>query len=46
MPDVEIHYLTKEKFYPVIKANPYISRIHIFKDDLSGSDQDIKKHQI
>lgn len=42
MPDVEIHYLTKEKFYPVIKANPYISRIHIFKDDLSGVIRSLK----
>ncbi|RLD81139.1 MAG: glycosyl transferase [Bacteroidetes bacterium] len=33
-PDAEIHYLTKEKFYPVIKANPYISRIYTFANDL------------
>lgn len=27
-PDVEIHYLTKKQFVPVIKANPYIDKIH------------------
>lgn len=32
LPDSEIHYLTKEKFYPVIKANPHITRIHTFKE--------------
>ncbi len=34
IPDAEIHYLTKEKFYPLVKANPNISRIHIFNDKL------------
>ena len=36
LPDAEIHYLTKEKFYPVLKANPHISRIHTFRDDLGS----------
>ena len=35
IPEAEIHYLTKEKYLPVIKANPHISRIHMFKDDIS-----------
>ncbi len=34
IPDAEIHYLTKEKYYPVIKANPHIKRIHTFNNDL------------
>ena len=34
LPDSEIHYLTKEKFFPVIRANPYIDRIHTLKNDL------------
>lgn len=34
LPDAEIHYLTKEKFYPVIKANPHITRIHTFREKL------------
>ena len=43
LPDAEIHYLTKEKFYPVIKANPNISRIHTFKDDLGQVIRSLKK---
>jgi len=43
IPDAEIHYLTKEKFYPVIKANPHIDHIHTFNADLSGLLQDLKK---
>ncbi len=35
LPDSEIHYLTKEKFFPVIAANPYIDRIHTLKNDLN-----------
>jgi ADP-heptose:LPS heptosyltransferase len=36
LPDAEIHYLTKEKYYPVIKANPHVTRIHTFKENLGG----------
>lgn len=32
--DSEIHFLTKEQFVPVIKANPYIDKIHFLKNDL------------
>ncbi|MEN8225567.1 MAG: glycosyltransferase family 9 protein [Bacteroidota bacterium] len=35
VPDAEIHYLTKEKFYPILIANPYIDQIHTFNDALS-----------
>jgi ADP-heptose:LPS heptosyltransferase len=45
LPDAEIHYLTKEKFYPVIKANPYISHVHIFKDDLGQTIRTLKKNR-
>ncbi len=27
----EVHFLTKEQFLPVVKANPYIDRIHIYE---------------
>jgi len=42
LPDAEIHFLTKEKFYPVLKANPYITRIHTFKDKLGGLINELK----
>lgn len=32
--DSEIHFLTKEQFVPIVKANPYIDRIHFIKNDL------------
>jgi len=42
LPDAEIHYLTKEKFYPVIKANPYITRIHTFNEKLGERIKELK----
>ncbi len=33
-PHAEIHFLTKEKFEPILKSNPYISKIHTIKDDV------------
>lgn len=32
--DSEIHFLTKEQFVPIVKANPYIDKIHFIKNDL------------
>lgn len=32
--DIEIHYVVKKKFYPVIKANPYISKFHIVEKSI------------
>jgi ADP-heptose:LPS heptosyltransferase len=34
-PDVEVHYLTKESFLPVIKANPYIDKIYTIRKEIS-----------
>lgn len=30
----EIHYAVKEQFAPVISANPYIDKLHLFRGDL------------
>lgn len=30
----EIHFVTKKAFLPVIRANPYIDRIHVLEDNL------------
>ena len=43
LPDAEIHFLTKEKFYPVIKANPDIDHLHVFQDDLASVIRTLKK---
>ncbi|HSG68467.1 MAG TPA: glycosyltransferase family 9 protein [Bacteroidales bacterium] len=43
LPEVELHYLTKEKFVPVISSNPFIERIHILKDDLASVIRELKE---
>jgi ADP-heptose:LPS heptosyltransferase len=32
---VEVHYLTKKAFQPVLAANPYIDKLHLLGDSLS-----------
>lgn len=32
----EIHYVTKKQFLPLLEANPYIDRLHVFDGDLSS----------
>jgi ADP-heptose:LPS heptosyltransferase len=34
-PETEIHYLTKKQNYPLLQANPYISRIWQFDDNFN-----------
>ena len=34
LPDTEVHFAVKEAFLPVIKANPYIDKLHVFKGNL------------
>ncbi len=43
LPGAEIHFLTKEKFYPVIRANPHIDRFHLLKGSLTNIIRDLKK---
>jgi ADP-heptose:LPS heptosyltransferase len=31
--NVELHYLTKKSFAPILQRNPYIDRIHSLQDD-------------
>ncbi|PBQ33406.1 glycosyl transferase [Sphingobacteriaceae bacterium] len=33
--DAEIHYVTKQAFCPVLNANPYLDKVHTFKEDIS-----------
>ena len=39
----EVHYLTKASFQPILKANPYVDRIHTLKDNLGELIEDLKK---
>ena len=32
LPGIEIHYLVKKQFQPILAANPYISKIWVFQD--------------
>lgn len=34
LPEVEIHYLTKKKFKPVLSANPYIDYLHCIDEKI------------
>lgn len=35
-PGLELHYLTKKSFAPVLEANPYIDKLHLLEDDLQA----------
>ena len=39
----EVHYLTKSSFRPILKANPYVDRIHTLTDDLDATIEELKK---
>src|ERR1700722_2893847 len=40
----EVHYLTKAAFLPILKANPYVDRIHTLTDnDLNATIEELKK---
>ena len=44
--DAEIHYLTKESFVPLLKANPYIDRVHSYNGDMKSCLRELKAQQI
>jgi ADP-heptose:LPS heptosyltransferase len=39
----EVHYLTKAAFQPILKANPYVDRIHTLTNDLKTTIEELKK---
>ena len=40
---VELHYLTKRSFAPVLQANPYIDQLHFLDDNLDLTIEALKK---
>lgn len=42
LPNVEVHYLTKKSFLPVIEHNPHIDKIHYLQDNLKATIEDLK----
>ncbi len=41
---IEIHYLTKDKFSSILKANPFIDKIIVLKDKLRYIIPELKQH--
>lgn len=45
LPNVEVHYLTKKSFFPVIEHNPHIDKIHCLQDNLNATIEDLKAEE-
>ncbi|MFT4023617.1 MAG: glycosyltransferase family 9 protein [Flavihumibacter sp.] len=43
LPGVELHFLTKKSFAPVLAANPYIDKLHLLTDNLQEVTAALKK---
>ena len=41
--DVEIHYLTKPQFAEILQSNPNISKIHLLKEKLNDTIEELKE---
>ena len=39
----EVHYLTKQSFAPIFKANPYIDKMHYLQDNLDTVIEELKR---
>ena len=44
-PDIEIHYLTKHAFAPIVSANPYIDKFHFLNDDLNKTIEELRQEK-
>ena len=46
IPGVEIHYFTKKEFYPILKNNPFVSRLWLLdQSNLKETIIELKKEQ-
>lgn len=43
LPDAEVHFAVKEAFLPVVIANPYIDRVHVFRGSLRNFTDELRK---
>ena len=43
LPDVQIHYLTKENYINILSSNPYITKIHTLKHSIAETVKELKK---
>lgn len=43
--DVELHFVTKKKFAPILTSNPHIGKVHILNDNVAVLIKDFKKEK-
>ncbi len=43
--DSEIHYLTKKKYEPILKSNPYVDKLFLFDSDLNKLIGELRKEK-
>ncbi|MBC6492471.1 glycosyltransferase family 9 protein [Flavihumibacter stibioxidans] len=43
VPGVELHYLTKSSFASVLKANPYIDKLHLLQKNIEDTIRELKE---
>lgn len=45
LPGIELHFVTKQVFMPVLESNPYIDKLHCFKNDVEEIYQDLQNEK-
>ena len=45
LPDAEVHYCTKKGFAGILKANPYIDKLHLLEESLNSLVQQLKEEK-
>ncbi|MFT3884729.1 MAG: glycosyltransferase family 9 protein [Flavobacteriales bacterium] len=45
VPGVEVHFLTKAAFAPLVRHSPYVDRVHVVEERLSGVFPALRKEQ-
>jgi heptosyltransferase-2 len=41
--DAEVHFLTKQSFAPLLEANPYIDRVHVYNGNTKTRIRDLQE---
>ena len=42
VPGVEVHFLTKKSFGPLVEHSPYVDRVHVLEDSLGDAIRRLK----
>lgn len=43
LPDAEVHFLTKYAYRHILEANPYVTKLHLLKDDIKALLAELKQ---